>query len=258
MKVETKFSGAWIFVSHSHRDLDKVRRIRNYLEQRGTYPLLFFLKCLSDDDARLPDLIRDEIMARNWFVLCDSPHSRNSNWVSQEQAFVLEKDDKGKGVEVIDLEQDLEPQLPKLDRICKRATVFLSYARVDAPVANRIQDALQEHDFSVWLDSAIEPGCDWSTELHTAIDNAIARGFALVLLSPASLTNQWCKHETDYALQIASQSKRSNVIPVVIAPFPPELLPLQLANIQWFDLTIGIFEQRVLELIRSLKTRAMD
>lgn len=30
--------GAWIFVSHSHRDLEKVRRIRNELERRGHNP----------------------------------------------------------------------------------------------------------------------------------------------------------------------------------------------------------------------------
>ena len=53
--------GAWVFVSHSHRDLEKVREIRNYLESKGRNPLLFYLKCLGDNDARLPELIRDEI-----------------------------------------------------------------------------------------------------------------------------------------------------------------------------------------------------
>ena len=59
------------FSSHSHRDLEKVRRIRNELERRGHNPLLFFLKCLEADDARLPELIRDEIKARTFFVLCN-------------------------------------------------------------------------------------------------------------------------------------------------------------------------------------------
>ena len=43
--------GAWIFVSHSHRDLEKVREIRNELERRGCNPLLFFLKCLDADNG---------------------------------------------------------------------------------------------------------------------------------------------------------------------------------------------------------------
>ncbi len=51
------------FVSHSHRDLEQVRPIRNELERRGHCPLLFFLMCLKDD-ARLPESIREEIQAR--------------------------------------------------------------------------------------------------------------------------------------------------------------------------------------------------
>ncbi len=56
--------------------------------------------------------------------------------------------------------------------------------------------------------------------------------FSCPLLSPASLTSQWCKHETGYALQLAARSHRSNVIPVVIALFARDALPPQLANIQ--------------------------
>ncbi len=50
-------SGAWIFVSPSHRDLEQVRQIRNELERRGHHPLLF-LKCLADD-ALLPIRFRN-------------------------------------------------------------------------------------------------------------------------------------------------------------------------------------------------------
>ena len=41
---------------HSHRDLETIREIRNELERRGNDPVLFFLKCLEADDARLPEL----------------------------------------------------------------------------------------------------------------------------------------------------------------------------------------------------------
>jgi hypothetical protein len=60
--------------------LEKVRRIRNALERRGHNSLLFFLKCLEADDARLPELIRDEIKARTFFVLCNTRASRRSKW----------------------------------------------------------------------------------------------------------------------------------------------------------------------------------
>jgi hypothetical protein len=40
-------TGAWIFLSHSNKDFEKVREIRNDLEQLGHRPLMFFLKCLA-------------------------------------------------------------------------------------------------------------------------------------------------------------------------------------------------------------------
>ena len=59
-------------------------QIHNELERRGHHPLLFFLKCLEADDARLPELIRDEIQAGTFFALCNTRASRRSKWVKQE------------------------------------------------------------------------------------------------------------------------------------------------------------------------------
>lgn len=95
----------------------------------------------------------------------------------------------------MNLERDLPTELHKLDRLSKRATVFHSYARQDQKIAERIRRALQNHDYSVCFDSAVRPGRDWSSVLHSAINDAVARGFVLVLLSPASLTSPWCKQE---------------------------------------------------------------
>ena len=80
----------------------------------------------------------------------------------------------------------------------------------------------------------------------------------LVLLSPVSLTSPWCQQETGYALQLAARSRRSNVIPIVVAPLAHDALSPHLANLQWFDLTTGPFDARVEALIRSLKTREME
>ena len=38
----------WIFVSHSTKDFEKVRKLRNMMEEIGMRPLLFYLKCLKD------------------------------------------------------------------------------------------------------------------------------------------------------------------------------------------------------------------
>lgn len=70
--------GAWIFLSHSNKDFEQVREIRNELEHRGHKPLMFFLRCLENDDARLPELLKEEIAARNWFILCHNPNAEAS------------------------------------------------------------------------------------------------------------------------------------------------------------------------------------
>lgn len=250
-------SGAWIFVSYSHKDFEIVRQIRNELERRGHNPLLFFLKCLEDDNALLPELIREEIKAREWFILCESENSKSSRWVQQEVELI--KGMEGKVFETIDLSKELETELHKIVRLSKRATVFLSYAYADHATAEVIRQLLVTHEFSVTSPENSGISTQSIKDVITkAIDEAVTLGFVLVLLSPASLTSQWCRYETEYALKLAAQSQRSNVIPVVIAPFPLESLPPQLANIQWFDLTTGVFEQRKMELIRSLKTREMQ
>ena len=55
-------AGAWTVVSHSHRDLEKVRQICNEFERRRHNPLVFLVKCLEDDDARLPELAHEELI----------------------------------------------------------------------------------------------------------------------------------------------------------------------------------------------------
>ena len=87
MNSQTQNEGAWIFVSHSNKDIEKVREIRNLLERGGANPVLFFLKCMEnseDDDRLLWNLIEREIKARNFFLLCDSQNARNSDAVQRE------------------------------------------------------------------------------------------------------------------------------------------------------------------------------
>lgn len=250
--------GAWIFLSHSHRDLAKVRQIRDELERKGHNPLIFFLKCLEDDGAELPDLLRREIGARNWFILCDSPNARSSKWVQEEIQMI--KSLEGKVFEVVDLSKDLQTELHKLTDISKRATIFLSYTSSDAAIAQQVGAALTRVDFRVFQDIKVSTSADFQSAIKAAIDKSLANGFVLLLLSPNSLTSPFCKAETEYALRRAQASQRSNVVPVIVKDGSQFLakLPLQLAAVQYFDLTPGDFEDKIARLIHILKTRQME
>lgn len=116
--------GAWIFVSHSHLDLLAVRTVRNELENLGHNPLLFYLKCMEEESGQLPNLIKREIQARNWFVLCESENSRQSSWVKKEVDMITSM--SGKVYQTIQLDLPLAPQVEKLKALSKRATVFIS------------------------------------------------------------------------------------------------------------------------------------
>src|SRR5580700_1509292 len=78
---------AWVFVSHASADLVKVRKIRNFMEDRGGSPILFYLRALIRPEQFWP-LIEQEIAARNFFLFCDSEAARASEWVGRERRAV--------------------------------------------------------------------------------------------------------------------------------------------------------------------------
>jgi hypothetical protein len=139
-----KGEGAWIFVSHSHKDLEKVRFIRNEFEKRGHNPLLFFLKCL-DDESELDNLIKREIKERNWFILYDSSNARASKWVQEEVRMI--KSLEGKVFEEINLEDDIEKQIDKIDSFSRRSTVFISSAMKDREIYDKVSRGLKNMIF---------------------------------------------------------------------------------------------------------------
>jgi TIR domain-containing protein len=254
--------GAWIFLSHSTRDWESVRRVRNLLEDKGHRPLVFFLKCLTDH-SELDGLIRREIEARSWFLLCDSDNARNSSWVQAEAAYIKEL--PGKYHEQIDLNDAIEAQIERIDRLCKRVTVFLSHHRADEPFARRIREALVERDYSVWSDKEIASGTLWAQEITNAIDRATERGFVLVLLSTTSVESQFVMAEVGHAFKKAAAAAHgANIVPIMLhdpgviqRAMPPSLRQV-LGEIQWFDFSAGDFDTNIARLIAHIRTRPMD
>lgn len=254
--------GAWIFVSHSTKDWEKVRRVRNLLEEKGHRPLLFFLKCV-EDESELDDLLKREIEVRTWFLLCDSENARKSKWVQAEVAYIKELDDKLH--EAIDLQAPIEGQVEKIDRLCKRVTVFLSYARKDHDIADRIRRYLRDHDYSVWFDSSVASGNNFLQDITRAIDQAVERGFVLVLLSSNSMESKWVQREVQYSLEKASKAPHGgNIIPLMIddpatmKAAMPASMQFALSGIQWIDISKGDFNTNMENLVRYMRTCTME
>jgi TIR domain-containing protein len=261
MSENADSDGAWIFVSHSNKDLKKVREIRDILEREGHKPLLFYLKCLNQNDARLPKLIKNEIEARTWFVLCDSDNARNSRWVQEEMTIVKATPDKSKFYVTIDLAKDLESQRDKLTSLSKRATVFISSAHSDADIAGQIYNALIAQDYRVfWAEASLKPATNWQAATDAAIKAAIQRGFVLLLLSPGYLASKYFVHERAYAFQVLGSKPLSNIIPIIVRD-PASVyaqLPDDLRHMQCINLTSGPIAERIGILLADLKQRPVE
>lgn len=93
-------SNAWVFVSHSNKDYEKITYIRNKLEALHYRPLLFYLKCL-EEDAEIFELIKREINARDRFILCQSKNTDQSVWVQKEIEYIKSLN---RPYEIIDIE----------------------------------------------------------------------------------------------------------------------------------------------------------
>jgi hypothetical protein len=248
--------GAWIFLSHSNKDFEKVREIRNELEKLGHKPIMFFLKCLDSDSALLPELLKQEIAARHWFLLCDSPHSQASKWVQDEVTLIRAMKDKV--FRTVDLRNNLDAELHKLEELSKRATVFISCAHSDREVADRIRRLLLRHDYRVCFTQADGTlAQDYAQTVKTGIDSAVNRGFVLVLLSVASLTSKWCQQETEYALRLSTVTGNNNIICLMIDPEARHYLPELFPFIAMHDLGEEAFDQQIESLIVKMKTREM-
>ncbi len=116
-----------------------------------------------------------------------------------------------------------------------QAPVFISYAREDAPAAERLFESLSKSGFQPWLDKeCILPGQRW----EVAIDSAI-RGcrFFLALLSRQSLTKTgYVQKEVRKALEVLQLYPASGVFLVPARLEECQPTDETLRALQWVDL----------------------
>ncbi len=225
--------GAWIFLSHSHKDIEKVRFIRNEFEKLGHNPLMFFLKCLNDE-SELDDLIKREIIERNWFILCDSSSAKASKWVQEEVEMI--KNLEGKVFKTISLEEDVKKQIENITQFSRRTGVFISSSIDDIKIVEKISHRLKEQEYNVFSKNDI---------------NDVSRyGYFLILLNEDTHNNKYVIEE----LTLATENN-ANIIPVFLKPYTELMnqLPLEVSSFQGLDFSNEKFDMNMNMLITCLK-----
>ena len=205
----------WVFLSHSNEDYERVRIVRNYLEEKSFRPIMFYLKCLNDDDE-VNELIKREIDSRNRFVLCDSKNARVSRWVKTEVDYIKSKE---RMYHVINLEKDLKNIKKQIDSFIFRSSIFISYTHHDAILAKRIMKELKKNDFRIINNDFLSEqnlftSGSFVESIKDNIEEASNNGYVIILLSKHSIQSSWVLHETQFALKLSK--KRDNIFPVVI------------------------------------------
>lgn len=201
----------WVFLSHSHEDYEKVRKVRDMLEDQHMRPLMFFLKCLNDHDE-IDSLIKREIDCRTRFILCDTEESRKSAWVQREVEYIKSKD---RNFDVWDLTTDEKNVLKQIEEIKKKATIFISYNRDEYMLAEQVYDRLCKYDFDLKFDRYfLRSGCDYAQEIMTSIDETCKKGTVVALLKERVLSKgSFVRTELAKALEYDQSQSSCSIMP---------------------------------------------
>ena len=201
----------WVFLSHSNKDYEKVRQVRNMLEGQKFRPLMFFLCCL-DDDREIDNLIKREIDHRTRFIYCESKNSKESRWVQEEVKYIKSKD---RIFETINLDSPISEIKKQLDIFRKKANVFISYQRDDTELAKMIYNRIKKYEFNVWTDLENLQNGIFSEQIENAILNAVNNGYVITLLNSKIFNkNSWTRRELILALRKGCHPEQ-NIIPVI-------------------------------------------
>lgn len=239
-----KTEGGYIFISHSHNDIEKVRQIRNGLEENGFEPLCFYLKCL-EDATEIEDLIKREIDAREWFVFVDSINSRKSDWVQLERNYINSTDSK-KIINVNIHSADAVKNV--IAKILKNLRIYFSFSHKDVVIANRIIKKFREKDYLVFFDEGITVGANWVEEIANQIAEASKEGCVIALITKNSIESNYLLNELYFALELGG-----NIIPVVLGNV--ELSPrlkFTLSNRQMYFLPENPTDEDLDKLINNI------
>lgn len=197
----------WIFLSHSNADFGKVREIRNYLEEKGFRPLMFYLKCLENEEETF-SLIKREIDVRTRFVLCDSENARKSIWVKREMDYIS-KEDAHRSFLKLDIASPVDAINRQLDEYTNQTKVFISCQSRHPALFKHISNRLGKYDLSIY--PKLHPGYSQQRSLEQV--RIVADGGFFVLLASSSAIPQRQLAELEEARKI-----HAKIVPVALSP----------------------------------------
>ena len=250
----------FVFLSHSHKDYEKVRVVRDLLENEGFRPLMFFLKCLEKEEycELTKTLIKEEIESRQRFILCESKNAKSSNWVQFEVEHIKEIN---RPYEVVNLDWPTERIEESIQRFKIRSTVFLSYPQSLRPLAESVHKKLKMHDFKTFFsDYLTSIGNINKSFVETIVDNldeACKKGYVLVFIDDRSPNSMYQMEELHYAVDHAARNK--NIIPITTVPLtdhgPIEfiLADLDIINVQ--NMSISEASEHIVNQLMSIDSK---
>lgn len=209
-----------IFLSHSGKDIEKVRKIRDILEALEYEPLIFHLKCLDDDNEMLEDFIKKEIDARNIFVYCKSQNSEASVWVQKELEYI--RSSSNKRLYEFNIERPLSETLVSflhtLAEIVKKNKVFLSCSHKDRVISDIVTRCLESGGYEVIRYNTFN---ETETAQHERDLGFIAEnGLFVPLITKNYLNSVFCMSEMEKILYDGIRKK------VLFKPVYVNILPI--------------------------------
>lgn len=206
----------WIFLSHSYEDYDRVRCVRNMLEDYGMRPIMFFLKCLNEE-KEIDNLIKREIDCRTRFILCDSPNARKSLWVQKEVEYIK---NKGKDIEVINLNDSDNTIRKKILSYRRKNNLYISYPRTQTDLARYVANRLRKYDFNVFFDvDYLFYGSSFADVIEGKLRQVTENGKLIALLD--SHKSDWILKELEYIID--RDPNKEMIIPVYLTKSAKEL-----------------------------------
>lgn len=231
-------SAKTIFLSHSSKDIDKVRKIRDILESLEYEPLLFYMKCLDDDNEKLEDFIKKEIDARNIFVYCKSQNAEDSIWVKKELEYI--KKSSQKRLYELDIEKPLSETLVSflhtLADIVKKNKVFISCSHKDRLISDTVTYHLEMNGYDVIRYNFFDfEECDkHENDIRSIAEN----GIFLPIITKNFIDSVYCMSEIEKVLYDGEHSRVIfKPVYVNISPMFAELnLPTDIKKYNIFNL----------------------